>query len=84
MTKEEAYNLVYRIITDRLGVDDRISPETRFVDDLGCDSLDLVEIGLDLEQELGIELPDDQLEGMVTIQDAVDLLMEKMSRKSGR
>ncbi len=84
MTKEEAYNLVYRIITDRLGVDDSISPETRFVDDLGCDSLDLVEIGLDLEQELGIELPDDQLEGMVTIQDTVDLLMEKMSRKSGR
>jgi acyl carrier protein len=51
-----------------------IKPEYKFIDDLNCDSLDLVEFIVNLEEELGIIIPDDQTEKISTVQDALDFI----------
>ena len=69
------FDKVKEIIIDKLGVEDeKISSEASFVDDLGADSLDTVELIMQLEEEFGIEIPDEDAEKITTVQAAIDYL----------
>jgi acyl carrier protein len=66
---------VKQIIMDQLGVSaDQVTPEASFIDDLGADSLDTVELVMALEEEFDLEIPDEDAEKMKTVQDALDYL----------
>ena len=66
---------VKEVIIDKLGVEeDKIVPEASFVDDLGADSLDTVELIMQLEEEFGIEIPDEEAEKMTTVNSVVDYI----------
>ena len=68
---------VKEVIVDKLGVEeDKIETSSSFVDDLGADSLDTVELIMQLEEEFGIEIPDESAEKMTTVQQAVDYIEE--------
>jgi len=61
------------IIVEQLSVErDKVVPQASFVDDLGADSLDLVELIMAMEEKFDIEIPDEDAEKIVTVQDAVD------------
>lgn len=63
---------VKKIIVDQLGVDAaEVTPEASFIEDLGADSLDTVELVMALEEEFGIEIPDEEAEKIATVKDAV-------------
>ena len=71
---------VKQIIIDQLGVEEaEVTPTASFVDDLGADSLDRVELIMALEENFDLEIPDEQAEGLKTVQDAVDYI-EKNSK----
>ena len=64
---------VKKIIMDQLGVDEaEVTPEAKFIDDLGADSLDTVELVMALEEEFGVEIPDEDAEKITTVQQAID------------
>ena len=66
---------VKEVIMDKLGVDeDKIITEASFVDDLGADSLDTVELIMQLEEEFGMEIPDEEAEKLTTVGSAVDYI----------
>jgi len=68
---------VKKIIVDQLGVDEaEVTPEAKFIDDLGADSLDTVELVMALEEEFGIEIPDEDAEKISTVQDAIAYIRE--------
>jgi acyl carrier protein len=70
---------VKKIIAEQLGVEEEdITPEASFVDDLGADSLDTVELVMAFEEEFGIEIPDDDAEKILNVQNAVDYIKEKI------
>jgi acyl carrier protein len=66
---------VKKIIVDQLGVDEgEVTAEAKFIDDLGADSLDTVELVMALEEEFGIEIPDEDAEKIVTVKDAISYI----------
>lgn len=66
---------VRKIVVDQLGVNqDELANEASFVDDLGADSLDTVELVMALEEEFNTEIPDDQAEKITTIQQAIEYI----------
>ncbi len=66
---------VVDIVAEQLGVDkDKIKPETSFVNDLGADSLDTVELVMELEEEFDINIPDDAAEKIQTVGEAIDYI----------
>ena len=68
---------VIEIIIDQLGVDEKqVNPEASFIDDLGADSLDTVELVMALEEEFDIEIPDEDAEKIATVQNAVDYIKD--------
>ena len=68
-------NRLIEIIAEQLQIDTaQIVPEASFMDDLGADSLDTVELVMALEEELNVEIPDEQAENIRTVQDAIDFL----------
>lgn len=70
------------IIVEQLGVKrEEVTPEASFVDDLGADSLDTVELVMALEEEFGIEIPDEDAEKIQTVGDAIKYIEEKCSAK---
>ena len=72
---------VKKIVVEHLGVEaDKVVDTANFIDDLGADSLDTVELVMAFEEEFGVEIPDDQAETIVTVGDAVKYL-EKASTK---
>ena len=67
------FETIKQIIVDQLGVDEAdVKMEASFVDDLGADSLDLVELVMAMEDEFGMEIPDEDVEGIHTVADAVN------------
>ena len=76
----EHYNKVKEIIIDKLGVEDsKITMEANFIDDLGADSLDTVELIMQFEEEFGIEIPDEEAENLLSVGQAVDYISNKLN-----
>lgn len=70
---------VKKIIAEQLGVEeDDVVPEAKFVEDLGADSLDTVELVMALEEEFDIEIPDEDAEKIQTVAAAIDFIKEKV------
>ena len=75
MSEEEIFNKIKDMIADNFDVDkDKITENTNFMNDLDADSIDLVEFILQLEDEFGAEIPDDEAEKIKTIGDAVSYI----------
>lgn len=73
---------VRAIIAEQLGVKpEEVTPQASFIDDLGADSLDTVELVMALEEEFGIEIPDEDAEKMTTVGDALKYVQEKAASK---
>ncbi|MFC3676959.1 acyl carrier protein [Ferrovibrio xuzhouensis] len=69
---------VKKIVVEHLGVEEEKVTETAsFIDDLGADSLDTVELVMAFEEEFGVEIPDDAAEKILTVKDAIDFIKEK-------
>jgi acyl carrier protein len=76
---EELYARFRNCAVEVLSVDaDKVVPEAKFGDDLDADSLDLVELVMALEEEFGIEVPEEDLEGVETVGQAYDLVVAKL------
>ena len=66
---------VKSIIADQLGVgEDEIKPESSFIEDLGADSLDIVELVMSMEEEFEVEIPDEEAENIKTVGDAINYI----------
>ncbi len=66
---------VKKVVVEHLGVDaDKVTDAASFIDDLGADSLDTVELVMAFEEEFGIEIPDDAAEKILTVKDAIDFI----------
>ena len=76
----EHFDKIKEIIVDKLGVEDgKITIEAKFIDDLGADSLDTVELIMQFEEEFGIEIPDEDAEGLLSVGQAVDYIDQKLN-----
>ena len=79
MSSEEIFEKIKNIIVEQLQVSDAtVTEESSFIDDLGADSLDLVELIMALEEEFGIEIPDADAEKVVTVGDVVSYIKENV------
>ena len=71
------------IVAEQLGVKpEEVTPEAKFIDDLGADSLDTVELVMALEEEFGLEIPDEEAEKLVTVGDAIKYIEQKAGQKA--
>jgi acyl carrier protein len=76
MVKEEVVSKIKELIKNSLGVnEDEITPDSSFIDDLGADSLDIVELVMLIEKDFDIEIPDEDAEKIATVQDAIDYII---------
>ncbi len=79
MTEQEIFNHIKAIIVDRLGVDEeKINYETSFQEDLGADSLDIVELIMEMEDAFNEEISDEVVEQLTTVGKAVEYIKEKV------
>ena len=79
MERNEIEERVRKVLAEQLAREpDEVTPEARFEEDLDADSLDLVEAVLALEEELGVEIPEEEMEGVKTVGQAVDLVEGKL------
>ena len=79
MSSEDIFDRVKEIIVEQLGVaEDSVKEEASFIDDLGADSLDIVELIMALEEEFDIEIPDTDAEKVVTVVDVVEYLKDNI------
>ena len=75
---EEVKNKIKKIVADHLGIEEeKVTEEASFIDDLGADSLDTVELVMAFEEKFGIEIPDDAAETIQTVQNAIDYIESK-------
>ena len=71
----ETADRVKKIVVEHLGVEaDKVTEDASFIDDLGADSLDIVELVMAFEVEFGVEIPDDAAENITTVKDAIDYI----------
>ena len=69
---------VKQIVVEHLGIEEsKVTPEAKFIDDLGADSLDTVELVMAFEEKFNIEIPDDAAETILTVKDAIDFIQNK-------
>lgn len=74
----DTFEQIKEVIVEKLGVDaDKITPDARFVEDLGADSLETVELIMGLEDKFGLTISDEEAEGIRTVQAAVDYINSK-------
>ena len=79
MEMPEITQKVRRILAENLSVpEERVTPESRFQEDLDADSLDLVEAVLALEEEFGVSIPEEEMEGVATVGQAIQLVADKL------
>jgi acyl carrier protein len=79
MDHDEIFDKVKEVIVDQLSVEeDDITEDASFVDDLGADSLDIVELVMALEEQFGVSIPDEQAEKIKTVGDAVSFITENV------
>jgi acyl carrier protein len=79
---EDIYERLKKIVIEELEVtEDAVRPEAKFQEDLGADSLDVVELTMKIEDEFGIKIPDEDVEKLLTIEDAVNYIEEKLKEK---
>ena len=80
MSSEEVFEKVKRIIVEQLGVaETAVTMEASFIDDLGADSLDIVELIMALEEAFDIEIPDEDAEKVATVGDVVDYIKDHIA-----
>lgn len=78
MTQEEIFDKVKDLVAKQLSIDVKeITPEASFLDDLGADSLDTVELIMALEEEFDVEIPDEDAEGIRKVQDVLTFIEAK-------
>ena len=71
----ETAERVKKIVVEHLGVEnEKVTEEASFIDDLGADSLDIVELVMAFEEEFGVEIPDDAAEKIMTVRDAIEYI----------
>jgi acyl carrier protein len=76
----ETADRVKKIVVEHLGVEpDKVNEDASFIDDLGADSLDIVELVMAFEEEFGVEIPDDAAEKITTVRDAIDYIDQNKS-----
>jgi acyl carrier protein len=79
----ELFQRVQAVVAEQLGVDpEQVTPEAEFVQDLNADSLDLVELIMQLEEEFGIEISDEEASNIVTVNDAIEFIQEHSATSS--
>ncbi len=72
---------VKKIIVEQLGVDEEeVKPEAKFIEDLGADSLDTVELVMAMEEKFGIDIPDSDAQKIITVQDAIDYVESHLNQ----
>ena len=72
---DDNLNKIVEIVIDKLGVDaNKVTPEAKFIDDLGADSLDTVELIMQFEEEFSIEIPDEDAEKILSVNQALDYI----------
>jgi acyl carrier protein len=75
---------VIRIVCDQLGVNkDQVTRNTSFQEDIGADSLDIVELVMELEEEFSITIPDEEAEKIKTVGEAIDYIQKESDKKAG-
>ena len=79
MKKEEILTKVKAVVAEKLNVgEDQVTPEAKFVEDLGADSLDQVELIMALEDEFELKIPEEEAEKLTTVGSAVDYVLKKV------
>jgi len=77
----ETLEKVKKIIVDQLGVEeDKVKEDSSFIDDLGADSLDIVELIMAFEEEFDLEIPDEDAENLTTVGSAMEYLKKRLSK----
>jgi acyl carrier protein len=75
LSMSETADRVKKIVVEHLGVEpDKVTEDASFIDDLGADSLDIVELVMAFEEEFGVEIPDDAAEKITTVRDAIEYI----------
>ena len=83
MEREELLKKIKAIVADKLSIsEDQVTEEASFIDDLGADSLDTVELVMVLEDEFDLDIPDEEAEKMVTVGKAMDYVLSRLPKKS--
>ena len=82
MAEKSIEEKVKDIIVEQLGVNpEQVAPQTYFIEDLGADSLDIVELVMAFEEEFGVEVPDEDAEKLQTVGDVIKYIEEKSSKQ---
>ncbi len=80
MEREELLKKIKTIVSDKLSIsEDQVTEDASFIDDLGADSLDTVELVMALEDEFDLDIPDEEAEKLTTVGKAMDYVMENIS-----
>jgi len=81
MEREELLKKIRAIVADKLSIsEDQVTEEASFIDDLGADSLDTVELVMALEDEFGMDIPDEEAEKLTTVGKAMDYILSHLSK----
>jgi acyl carrier protein len=81
-SRDEVKEKVIQIVCDNLGVNkEQVTDSTSFTEDIGADSLDIVELVMELEEEFEITIPDEEAEKIKTVGEAIDYIMKELEKK---